>query len=414
MYSLWTSRLVREGAGVGRKPSIEEILSAIEDNRGPGGLPLNDINLSDLDLSGAILLDIRPKQVRPVWLTDRLGHPGLNLIGAVLRRTEFVHATLDYARLQLADLRDSDLYGASLVGVDMYRANLRGADLYKANLERAKLERADLRGADLRFANLRGANLLRANLDGALVYGESFGHALLQENADEYSAYLLDDRRIIDFALAVEQSPRAPRSRLYPLYGVDWMPLPDEPDIRRRHESQRFVESAEIYRTLQACFLQQGRTSDAAWAYLRERRAERRSNSPRNVRREHADQFRGMPGWRMALSAGGYIVRWLRDCFYELLAGYGERPVRPFAGIALTFVAFTAAFAILGEIGSPLRAPGLSRSVILSASSMVSVGFSDVAPGNDLTKMLSVAEAAIGIALFALGMFSLGNQMRRR
>lgn len=71
-----------------------------------------------------------------------------------------------------ADLRGSNLTGASLAAADLYNANLSGALLTAANLIGAILRSADLTGADLTganlsFSNLTGANLTEANLSWA-------------------------------------------------------------------------------------------------------------------------------------------------------------------------------------------------------------------------------------------------------
>ena len=61
-----------------------------------------------------------------------------------------------------ANLTDTNLMGANLMGANLTRANLRDADLMGANLTRA-----NLRDADLTQSNLRDANLFRADLRGA-------------------------------------------------------------------------------------------------------------------------------------------------------------------------------------------------------------------------------------------------------
>jgi len=66
-----------------------------------------------------------------------------------------------------ANLRDTDLSGANLIGADLRNADLSGAVLSGANLRNAHLSGADLRGAYLNDANLSGANLRNAHLSGA-------------------------------------------------------------------------------------------------------------------------------------------------------------------------------------------------------------------------------------------------------
>jgi len=86
-----------------------------------------------------------------------------------------------------ADLRGADLYGANLYGADLRGANLRGANLYGANLRGADLRGADLRGADLRGANLREGDKVK----------RLFVSALCVETGYHWSAFELEDGRVV-------------------------------------------------------------------------------------------------------------------------------------------------------------------------------------------------------------------------
>lgn len=127
-----------------------------------------------------------------------------NLIGADLRKVEFIvpdlrHARLDDAKLtgarfacaaragrvspgpddcpQLqgawldgAQLQGAWLDGAQLQGASLDRAQLHGAWLNGAQLQGASLDRAQLQGASLVWAELRGASLGSAQLQGASLF----------------------------------------------------------------------------------------------------------------------------------------------------------------------------------------------------------------------------------------------------
>ena len=89
-----------------------------------------------------------------------------NLIGANLSNTDLRSADLVGAHLNNANLTNTDLRTANLIGAD-----LRGAILIGANLTNAFLDYANLKGADLRDANLSRANLSNANLEGVYTIG---------------------------------------------------------------------------------------------------------------------------------------------------------------------------------------------------------------------------------------------------
>jgi hypothetical protein len=96
--------------------------------------------------------------------------PSLDLRGLDLRG-----ATLNVARVGLADFRGSDLRDArffevDLVGADLSGADLRGAYLWRTNLRQSHLNGADLRGADLSKAHLGALDDgVSANLGGAIA-----------------------------------------------------------------------------------------------------------------------------------------------------------------------------------------------------------------------------------------------------
>jgi hypothetical protein len=278
-------------------------------------------------------------------------------------------------------------------------------------LRDAKLERANLAGADLRFCRLEGANLLRANLDGALIYREALGSRLLQEDREQYLAYVQDDRRLLDFALATTPTPSRTRAHLYPLSGVPWVAPPDESAVSEQHAQQRLVEAREIYRTLRAVFEQQGRDSDASWAHVRARKVERKSLFPAEARRAYARPDGRMAG---ALSDVNHLMRWLRESCYGAVAGYGERPTRSFGSIVVIAVLFTGIYVTVGDFGQTEAHPKFSQALIFSLASIVAVTFGDLPAADDVTKLLSALEASLGLALFAVFVLTLGNRMGRR
>ncbi len=84
---------------------------------------------------------------------------GANLRDTVLTRAILVGADLSgadvrYARLHMATLTDADLSGAVLLGADLRRADLRRVDFTDADLSYVDLTDAEINGVDLTGANL--------------------------------------------------------------------------------------------------------------------------------------------------------------------------------------------------------------------------------------------------------------------
>jgi len=125
---------------------------------------LSKANLVNSDLSGAVLV-------------------GANLENADLSCNLSESRTLDQCSdLSGTDLRGVDLWGADLSGANLWGANLWGADLWGANLSGADLRGANFSKANLFFANFYDALLEGANLRGADLRSTFFWDADLKSN----------------------------------------------------------------------------------------------------------------------------------------------------------------------------------------------------------------------------------------
>ncbi|MCK9470336.1 MAG: pentapeptide repeat-containing protein [Bacilli bacterium] len=105
------------------------------------------------------------------WL-NRRGGERADLSNTNLRKAYLIGTNLSGADLSGANLSNAILRGADLNNVNLINAILRGADLrdsilFMVDFRGADLSNANLRGADLSGANLRYANLNRANLNRA-------------------------------------------------------------------------------------------------------------------------------------------------------------------------------------------------------------------------------------------------------
>ena len=135
------------------------------------GADLRRANLTRADLSRA---DLREGALAT---TGRLGElttvahdqTPSDLGTASLRHADLSRARIAHGLIGSADLSDTVLRGAKLMGSDFRNANLTGADLEGADLSEVNLSGAILHGAVLRDAVWTGANLEGADLMGAVL-----------------------------------------------------------------------------------------------------------------------------------------------------------------------------------------------------------------------------------------------------
>jgi uncharacterized protein YjbI with pentapeptide repeats len=123
---------------------------------------LHRVDLREANLFGASLNGVNLRDAR-MGCIDWFEKQGCT----ILTEASLQGAQLEKAALGQADLRGADLSGANLLGADLSGAKLQGADLSRANLLGADLSGTDLQGASLSGARLQGADLSEANIQGA-------------------------------------------------------------------------------------------------------------------------------------------------------------------------------------------------------------------------------------------------------
>ncbi len=398
----------------GVKIDLLRLLKLIEKNRTPVNLDLHGCSMLNIDARPQALqphadayVPRRGSAAKPPWLWAR-AERGVNL----------TEAHLEYA----------DLEGAHLEQARLWNAQLESTDLGLAHLEHARLWRAHLRHADLRLAHLEHAQLWEADLHGAFWYGVYLERTGLR------------------------------REHLGPAIG-------DELAAKgRARHSSTFHSAREAYMTLKTNFDSIGRYDDASWAYVKEQQMEKAMHFPttpghrwirRRVRRGHRRWLKRKPArlgrfvrasilgrlqwaWlhlcllvgfspsdiksRIRAKKGEYIdrPRWLRNWAYELLTGYGERPHMPVVWAAVVVLLFALIYAAAGNIasgdvgaleGQPTHSP--ITALVHSISAFATIGFNTLEPQGWGARLLTAIEAMLGIGLFALFVFTLGNRMRR-
>jgi hypothetical protein len=304
------------------------------------------------------------------WTTDPFNHEdkqSFDLSGADLS-----YANLSRAILVAADLSGADLSYADLSGAGRKGAILPGVHFYNADLSGTVLGGVDLSGADLSYANLSGTNLTGVRLSDANL------SSARMDAGTQLAAARLDNRTR--------------------LVGVVWNGVPldvvatwptrlgDEQGIvkakGRQWRIHAYRDAARAYRGLCLALRSQGLLITASNYRLREQVLERKAKF-------------------LEFSLLGWVFSWLLN----LVAGYGERPVRSFVAYLLVLFGFAGAYFALGSgalagfglsghdaITSPLSA------LVFSVTSFHGRGFfpSGLALDDPLT-VLAAAEAVIGL-----------------
>lgn len=351
----------------GEKIDLPRLLQLIEDKGTPQGLDLHGCDMSRIDARPEVLLPYAESYRRehgpkatPPWLTPWYA---INLGGAHLEMSDLKWARLDGADLASARAQGADLYEANLHEARLSVAKLKRANLVWANLRAALLTGADLRNADLYAAYLQGAELWGARLEGALWCGAHLDRTRLR------------------------------REQLGPVIG-------DELAAKGRASypspiSPTFHNAREAYLALKTNFESIGRYDDAAWAYVKERRMEK------------AALF-GHLNWQ---NSGSWLFSWLADA----LAGYGEHWWKPLLWAAVVIAVFAGIYAGAGNVAA--GEDGGTHNVLTafthSIAAFATVGFNTLEPQGWGARLLTAIEAMLGIGLFALFIFTLGNRMRR-
>jgi len=416
----------------GEKIDLPRLLELIEENGGPEGLDLHGCDMRGIDATPDALKPHAEHYKRqyspcePPWL-------------AISKGISLCEAHLERARLDRAKLGQGDLRGANLKGAWLTWAGLESADLYDAHLQDANLSQAQLQSAELIWTDLRGA-LISGNLRGAYLYMADLTDAVFLGGAR--GAALWYRARL--------EGTRLRRDQLGPAIG-------DELWAKGRGGwRSRFYEAKEAYMALKINFESIGRYDDAAWAYVKERQMEKalhfpttaglrwireelrrgarrwRRKNPGRVRRFLRSSLLGRARWvwmhlRVFLGVCRADVksptgeehidrpRWLRNWLYELTTGYGERPQMPLVWAIAVIAAFTAVYAVAGNVasGGGGATHDLVTALTHSIAAFATVGFNTLEPVGWGARLLTAIEAMFGIGLFALFVFTLGNRMRR-
>ena len=129
--------------------------------------------------------------VGKVWDNKAIIELGAGEALTQARRASFEGVFLRGRSLRFADLSESRLYAADMIGVDLRQATLfntqfQGANMFVAQLQGANMQGAQMQGADMQSAQMQGADMSNAQIQGAdmqsaQMQGANMSNAQLQD-----------------------------------------------------------------------------------------------------------------------------------------------------------------------------------------------------------------------------------------
>ncbi len=366
-----------------RKLSRKDIFELIKKNGGSNGLDLSFTDLSDLKLGSSV-------EKMPPFDGAVFGKYGDILSGIIAERIIFVRNSFKKAKLIYANLRGTNFFMADLSQADLRFVDFTDSTLAYTNLSGANLFGTKLIDANMRYTNLHGADLYRTVLSGRTeLTKENIGEYILQEDEREYTQFIQEN------FLADSNNP------------IEF------------HLEDRFLKAARIHENLRVHFDSNGNTTDANWAFLKERRMKKKWHGKQSM------LFLQQRNWRKSIESR---LKWLSDWFVELLCDYGESVRRVVAWLlALIFIIGPVSLFLSGGLvwnGSNVGTyyslkDGLSKflysyfqDLLYMLDTITTANFSELNPTNDITRLISGLMASIGIFLLGLLGFVAGNRIR--
>lgn len=352
-------RRLRPALPAGSRIDRDELdaLVAMAEQRGVG------LDLTGLDLTS---LDMRRSQP---WRNLVFGDNPTGSV-AILRQTVFAGATLEWCWLSGCELDGSNFTGCSLADCD-----LRFVRFGRARLGSAIFERCDLFGASMQSGTVLSNAKFRLVSPPTIFDGVTGLRWSAFEGTREVPALIAESKDYYPLFLERTELER-----------------PGGRDTVSDAVARRLYNAANSYRLLSGHWTAQTQFADAATAYQRSRRLERRAASP---------FFRGPD-----LRPFKWIGLWISD----LVCGFGESVNRVL--VTLMLVALLPGL-MLFYLHGVRGAHDLPDDLLFSASRLTAATPAHLSPSDRLVSWLGVAQAFVGIALLGLFGFVAGNAIRR-
>ena len=409
---------------VGQKIESEELLTIIDTVVNPWKLDLSDCQIRDSDL-GAQWISERyesdpdaERGAAPIWQSTYTG--GLDLSGTKLskswltrlklNRSDLHHTSFDGASLDDVDLSETRAGGAAFSSASLHRVVFRRAELMSADFSSAKLLECNFEDTYMPMSDWRGATVIRgtfarARLANARLEGVDFSavnegglHGVQWSEAHLDRTRLRRDQLGEKLAQEIEAESGL---RVWATREEPYLEFRLPPDYR----PDAFRIARDEYAIHKNNFASIGRYADSSWAYYKERTMERK-RLLWSFWIEPYERKRDLWAW---------ILNWVEF----LLTGYGERPWRAAGASAVTILIFAFLYQWwdLVEFNSACQKGWECHEfvghLLYSGAAFVAVGSSVARVNSRLGEVVTILEAGMGIALFALLLFTLGNRISR-
>ena len=345
---------------------LHRLLSLVEAHGGSEYLDLHRADLRNLDASPEALEDHARREANALSDYVRSEHGGINL--------DYVH--MEYTRAWQADLSYASLNSACMDNAYFTEANFHGASFWHATLRRALFFQAQLVHCSFAFADLREADFSEADLRGSYWEGVFLGTTRMTP----------DSLGVIGEEIAAKEGRTA----------------------------DQYEKARKAYLAFKNNFNSLGDYSGASWAHVKERRM-----GAEGIRRQlDGRQWTSRAFWHT-------LGQWMLNVVWDVLAGYGETPQKPIGlGVLLAAVFFPLLYWAIGALPghgaaftsaspSDIDWAGWGDSLIFSLTSFGTLSFSRLQPEGTVGNLIAAFEAMIGVLLFALFVFTLGNRMSR-
>ena len=339
------------------RADIEWMLATQENRRGPRGWNGEHRPAQvGLDLRGADLCQINLSGMPLAGMVG--GRNWVVQFPSIEEQRDLARVHLERADLSGAHLEEAFLGGAHLEGAYLREVHLEGSDLVGARLEGADFSGAHLEGANLVGAHLEGANLVGASLRGKPVSADYLKRVRQWDKetllpANLQGAFFNSATALEDIMLGEEKYGFVSLADAHwggvNLSVVDWDAVTMLGDERRARQTTwlySYQVAVRAYRQLAAVTREQGLNEEALRFAYRAELLQRRVLWRQMLQLKR----RGRTGLRRLMhKMVDYFFSWL----FDLLAGYGYKPLRSLIAYLLVIGTFTVIFYALGMVYGP-------------------------------------------------------------
>jgi hypothetical protein len=197
---------------------------------------------------------------------------------------------------------------------------------------------------------------------------------------------------------------------------------------RIRDEEGEYLEARDAYLSLKQNFESLGDYDAASWAYIKERKMEKKCSSLKYAHRYYGRDELGdtrekkLPVhhpkvWCFYIR---HTAKWLGDWFVELLCNYGESIPRVIFWMVIAAFGFAAYYWRIGGVlltdatkGTFTTATSFWHYLIYSFGAFTTTEFSTLQAADDHVRLITAIQAIVGIFLAGLLGFVAGNRIRR-